>query len=447
MQDVNEKRYNQTRKRASTPRSKTGCITCKLVALLGASSGSVAANDFKLRIRRLKCGEERPSCYRCVKSGWQCDGYEHVSSLPASTIVPLPSILPRTPPLSPCPPPSLYTPTIAQNLDDLEQYYFQSFIDEVSVQLQGHDAFFWRGLALQESVETFSVRHGLVAIGALAKSTGKTVCGNYQLDTTQGTHREFALQQYQKAIRGLRESIPCLEEEKGVRTTLVSCLVLAFFDNFIGNGGFALQHIRYAREVLLNSNMLLPATITLEDQEKDKLVSMFLRLDMQALCAMGLDAHRTCIPLQPHSSTSTLPGRLSSLDEARNLRDHSVWEGYSFLYYTTKYQFLPHDQIPSAIIRLRDHLIQQLHDLNALLASLLTDIEPDSICHPLSRPESLRLYSTVLLVRLVPSLGGPETACDPLLPHFQFLLDTAREILKYEAQGDLGITGKLSTLR
>ena len=27
------------------------------------------------RIRRIKCGEERPNCLRCVKSGWQCDGY------------------------------------------------------------------------------------------------------------------------------------------------------------------------------------------------------------------------------------------------------------------------------------------------------------------------------------------------------------------------------------
>jgi hypothetical protein len=27
------------------------------------------------RLRRIKCGEERPACARCVKSGWKCDGY------------------------------------------------------------------------------------------------------------------------------------------------------------------------------------------------------------------------------------------------------------------------------------------------------------------------------------------------------------------------------------
>lgn len=27
------------------------------------------------RIRRIKCGEEKPSCVKCLKSGWKCEGY------------------------------------------------------------------------------------------------------------------------------------------------------------------------------------------------------------------------------------------------------------------------------------------------------------------------------------------------------------------------------------
>ncbi|CAG8979869.1 hypothetical protein HYALB_00002642 [Hymenoscyphus albidus] len=41
--------------RASKPKVKTGCQTCK--------------------IRRVKCDETKPSCLRCVKFGHQCDGY------------------------------------------------------------------------------------------------------------------------------------------------------------------------------------------------------------------------------------------------------------------------------------------------------------------------------------------------------------------------------------
>ncbi|TVY49024.1 Beauvericin cluster-specific repressor, partial [Lachnellula occidentalis] len=41
--------------RASKPKVKTGCQTCK--------------------IRRVKCDETKPSCLRCLKFGHQCDGY------------------------------------------------------------------------------------------------------------------------------------------------------------------------------------------------------------------------------------------------------------------------------------------------------------------------------------------------------------------------------------
>jgi hypothetical protein len=53
-----------TRRRASTPRSKKGCITCKLVnflMLIHIKLGS--ALTVRPRIRRLKCGEEKPGMY------------------------------------------------------------------------------------------------------------------------------------------------------------------------------------------------------------------------------------------------------------------------------------------------------------------------------------------------------------------------------------------------
>lgn len=43
-------------KRRGPPERKTGCRTCKQ--------------------RRVKCGEERPFCFRCFKFSVQCDGYE-----------------------------------------------------------------------------------------------------------------------------------------------------------------------------------------------------------------------------------------------------------------------------------------------------------------------------------------------------------------------------------
>jgi hypothetical protein len=43
------------RSRKSHPKTRTGCLTCK--------------------IRRKKCGEEKPACLRCTSTGRKCDGY------------------------------------------------------------------------------------------------------------------------------------------------------------------------------------------------------------------------------------------------------------------------------------------------------------------------------------------------------------------------------------
>ncbi|KAK0117374.1 hypothetical protein ONS96_013204 [Cadophora gregata f. sp. sojae] len=420
MDSPNLKPPHKARKRASTPRSKTGCVTCK--------------------IRRLKCGEEKPSCHRCLKSGWHCDGYDHVVTLPSAAPLTLAPIRPRSisssssPSSSPTA--SLYAPSLSLDLYDDEQRYFRSFIDDVSIHLQGHDTFFWRGVALQESQTNFSVRHAIVAIGALAKSTDRSLCGSHRMDTSHSSHREFALQQYEKAIQGLRESMNSIEHNKCIRASVISCLVLAFFDNFIGNGGFALQHIRHARGLLITSKIVAPAIITSKSSEEDQLASMFLRLDMQALCAMGIEESRTFIALQAHTPSFSLPARFSSVEEARSTRNMVVWEGYNFYYRAAKHEYLSPEQIPASILRLRDQLIEQIHLLHSLLDSLMLDMEPDLICHPLSRPESIKLYTTVLLIRLTSSLGAPESACDDLLPYFEYLLDISRETLEYEAAGD-----------
>lgn len=310
--------------------------------------------------------------------------------------------------------------------------------------LQGNDTFFWRGVVLQESQTNFSVRHAIVAISALARSTQRTMCGSHRMDTNNGTHREFALHQYEKAIQGLRGSMLSADLDNSLRTTLICCIVLAFFDNFTGNSGFALHHIRHAREVLLNSKVILPATLGAHPSEQDQLLNMFLRLDMQALCAMGIEENRTFATLLPHTPDLTLPTHFTSIEEAKNVRNTLVWEGYNFFYLAAQYRASSPEEIPASIQNLRDFVIAQLHSLHGLLDDLTSHLEPEYTCHPLSRPESLKLYSTVLLIRLTSSLCAPETACDALLPCFEFLLDISRETLEFEAHGDPNILGTSS---
>ncbi len=434
------------RKRASTPRSKTGCVTCKYVApklvTINVRFRPLTIN----RIRRLKCGEEKPCCLRCTKSGWHCDGYEHVNkvftSRPKELV--LAPILPRTPSHSPSPKPSLHNPLFIQDLDEQENRYFQSFIDDVSIHLPAHDAFFWRGIVLQASHTCASVRHGIAAIGALAKSSNRIMSGTHRMEPAQGVHREFALQQYQKAIQGFRHSIHTIHQNGGAKQTIAICLILAFFDNFIGNGGFALQHVRYAREVFGNSKRVLPNRPLSQDAEDDQIVSMLLRLDMQSLCSIGIEEERTYIALEPRLPGFTFPPRFSSLEEARNLRNVVVWEGYNFFYRTAKYYSIPLHQIPVSIIRQRDYFIENLQVLNSLLNFLLQGTTIDFGTHPLRRPEALKLNSIVLLIRLVSGYGAPEIACDELFPHFSFLYEISKESVDFETMVNPSVLGTLT---
>ncbi|WJG35826.1 uncharacterized protein FOBCDRAFT_228081, partial [Fusarium oxysporum Fo47] len=53
---MSQQQPRKKRTRASRPKVKTGCITCK--------------------IRHLKCDETKPKCKRCVKDKHTCDGYQ-----------------------------------------------------------------------------------------------------------------------------------------------------------------------------------------------------------------------------------------------------------------------------------------------------------------------------------------------------------------------------------
>ena len=324
------------------------------------------------------------------------------------------------------------------NLDTEEMAYYQFFVDEVSTQLKLPDS----QLILQESSSNASVRHAIVAIGALARSAQMSLCGTYRMDVKVGSHRAFALHQYQKAIEGLRGNIVHLDSSTYIRTGVTCCLLLAFFDNFIGNRGFSLQHIRYARETLSISKRTLPSKVTAFHGDEAQLFSMFLRLDTDALCAMGADENRTYLDLELDNVQIALPSRFYSLEEARNVRDLIVSIGYKFYYRTACYTFVPRDAIPQSMIGLRDHLVQRLHELHLLLSDGLYGKASDALCHPLSRPDSLRLYSTVLLIRLTTTVGAPETACDELLPYFEYLVAISREIIEYEYAMDPSFSGK-----
>lgn len=341
------------------------------------------------------------------------------------------------------PTPSRSSPPSVPNLDEKEAVYFQTFFKDVAPQFQDY-APFWH-FARKESKSSYSIRHGLVALGALSKSAKRSPSNHYRVDLTQGTHREIALEQYQKALQSLRESIPGIDQGNPVRTTLVSCLILSCFENFLGNAGFSLQHITWARHVLTASETSRAtsstSTTNVVGEGEDIVMSCFYLMDLQSLCLLGADESRTYFKFDQTSPIVSLPTMFNNLDEAKNARHILVWNGYKAWYNTDFYQYGPKEAVPPSAIEVRDYLVRQLHALHEQIDLLLLGSTSDPHHHPLARPEAIKVYSTTLLIRLAMSLQAPQTTSDLLLAEFEYLLVMARRALEYEAEGMQMIQG------
>lgn len=148
-------------KRVRHPKVRTGCRTCKR--------------------RRLKCDEQKPRCDRCLKSGWECEGYRNVQTWLFHPQTPGPSA----------------------QLEDEET--LQYFLNTGSIALKGYCASvrpFCISLAAQLGHQYPAVRSALLSIAARVQSV--TLRWDSQRSRQDAEiFRSKTLQHYNDAIRQL----------------------------------------------------------------------------------------------------------------------------------------------------------------------------------------------------------------------------------------------------
>ncbi|KAN0095463.1 hypothetical protein V8E51_016174 [Hyaloscypha variabilis] len=203
------------RKRASAPRVRTGCKTCK--------------------IRRVKCDETKPSCMRCIKFGATCDGYGSRNP-PQLTASSSRVLIPKTRfPLVASPSQNLF------DLDKPEEWtYFQRFCSYTVGLLSGtglRQNEFWTRTVLQATQSEPSIRHAATAIGALDLKSFSAL-GD---DESVKFRRQFAYKEYQKAIVGVRKTLAAKDSD--IRSRLIATILFACFEAYHGNNETALAQI------------------------------------------------------------------------------------------------------------------------------------------------------------------------------------------------------------
>ncbi|KAE9364117.1 hypothetical protein N431DRAFT_496710 [Stipitochalara longipes BDJ] len=315
---------NCKRRRASKPKTKSGCITS-------------ASKSFN-RIRRVKCDETKPDCLRCQKFGQQCDGYidltkRKIERISDVTLLPKPREMytqARGISLHWCPPITTQPSLSPRYSSDAEYRYFNVFRQRTAAELSGHlDSDVWSGWILRECHEQDFVRHAVVAIGALSAaveavqySHENSSCNRNELGAP---HHKFALQQYGKALR-LMQALP----ERGgswPRISLLSCLLTTCFEIYIGDKDNALVQAQAGLDILLYNDKLGRSGTS------DDLCSILSQLNDEESDILGtfarLEAFRLPLREEDSAAFKAMPERFRSIRDARlcwDLSSRRVWQ-------------------------------------------------------------------------------------------------------------------------
>lgn len=300
----------------------------------------------------MKCDERKPGCVRCQKSGYECSGYKDArrqfKSPPVSfTLTANGRVQIFKDQLS-------VQPSVKLFETQEEQRYFTLFNERVIEELLPYfDATVWKYMILQACASESSIRHAAVAIGALGKTFEAAQAGRgrppsarqHRAPTLGGPveaaqrvksrvsikeqlyaaflHHQYALEQYQKAIRGMHS----IATGDNIRTILITILIILCFEVLHGNQEAAASQLQTGNALIQEwkkndrdaSKHPLGFSSPAPDLIEDYLVQFFGRLEIQAM------SFRDPRPPECHASLKEegkeviqqMPEHFASINEAR----------------------------------------------------------------------------------------------------------------------------------
>lgn len=239
---------------------------------------------------------------------------------------------------------TLYRPSIfpfAQHQDGL---YFQLFRSHTANELSGYfDSVFWSCLVLQECHSEASIRHAVVALGALYKTLEKHSESPPSSPHPHVESSDSAYGHWQVAVKSYSSACTALVNISGSdsaanRTRLMASVLLACFDSFIGDHKQAIFQIQNGLRLLadLRAQRRRSFLSKAEEPVEEEIIQMFTRLAIQAKSydmafhfpkpyVVQLIQQPSVDPSSPTSEESSpaslhqdpLPDQFSSLYEAR----------------------------------------------------------------------------------------------------------------------------------
>ncbi len=332
------------------------------------------------RIRHVKCDEQEPTCFQCLKSGRQCEGYSIYTRRPERNSIKIVHWQLSTLALS--------RVSVDVTGNEKERRAFE-FFRKVSVpEFSGFlESNFWSRLVLQASHTESTIRHAVIALGALHESRK----GKDPMQSPKSkAYNPFALQQCNKAIGHLNQKFSGTRQQS-IAVLLLSCVLFVCFESLQCNYEMALSHMQsglsvfrsWQAEARKSGGCGAIASSNTSDWMHSEILSMFSRLNLQAL--LFIETHILPMDFLRQDASAlieSVPSTFTSLNEARNWLDDSV----SYIFQTATAAHLrgdaSGDKVSTRYLPGRasdDLLVQWSTAFDAFIQSVEKALEPKDI--------------------------------------------------------------------
>ncbi|TKA82888.1 hypothetical protein B0A55_01172 [Friedmanniomyces simplex] len=411
--DSTERERQQGKKvpRASKPKVRTGCVTCK--------------------IRRVKCDEVKPACDRCTSTGRKCDGYyippRKNTGKDHNAVIDLPTT------------PERCLEVIRGTPNELRALEF--FHARTAPNLSSYfDAGFWTRLVFQVSHVEPAIMHAMVTVGYLNQrqdiwTKPLPMLQSVIVDDDHGTmsaplkplnryqaadHNDtFALNHYGKAISLLAQRLQ--DPDAATEVALLACILFVCIEFLRGDVEPAFKHFKSGMSIALASISApgsTKAVLTME-RIKEGMLPFFNRLELLAML-FGQEATYE----YPITINEAVPACFATMREARDSIVHLMNIGLRFIRRMKKGRYerfvLPDDLARQAAIQ------RAIDDWKTALDSLLlTDtVSP----RDLDAAKVLRIHHIIMTIWLGTCCEIADCALDAYIDKFEAVVSLGEAI-------------------
>ncbi|KUJ21681.1 uncharacterized protein LY89DRAFT_681114 [Mollisia scopiformis] len=423
-------------KRASAPKSRNGCQTCKA--------------------RRVKCDEQHPACKTCLKSNRDCTWKQNK---PKSQRILIPQNADQLSQTRP-------SETLLF-IDPREASYFKAYQEDAAPELSGLlRSSVWSYTILQACYQEPFVLRAVVAVGALNKAIKTeymvSISSPSTKESTQALaqqHRAFALASYDRAILGMKQIMPEPKKCSSLRKALLACLLVYCMEIFLQSpntafyqtqAGYSLLQEWISQKSQRNLGIQSPDSTVIEDD----IFYEFARTDLQHAIRWGeRDLIRHSTRRQEGTLTiKNMPTRFTDLEEARVYQEllmrrtfHLIGETLARIMLAkteirhpfttdTPGELVDPCSIPKTLLPERDQYISDIHRwynaFTPIFAKLLRS--PDPLIS--SSAALLRLLLLNAEIRLAGTFFVLETDFDAYLPHFAEIVSLSKHVAAKQTQ-------------